>query len=195
MIFLEQTEAVIASESSAYSHINYGVLQYLFENTSSTSFNKSIEAYLNDLGFNNTNCNLDSMFTWGINLTGEIAKPWHLQSFQASEGLFSNSYDLSQYLQDLMLNRSYLRYLKTEARKSIYRPSFQLTAGWSIITGVGKFDIFAITGKTSGHSSFIAFIPETKTAVSILCNSAEGTDDLGMLILRMINNNFKREHG
>lgn len=192
--FLNNTESSVISVKTAYTHINSGLIQYIYEQLTNTTFNDELGKYLLNKGIKSTNFNIDSTFHWGLNREGAIAKPWQLQIFQASEGLLSNSQDISFFLRSMMSDQVSLNRLKQKAKESIYRPSFHLTSGWSIIKGVGKFDIFAITGKTSGHSSFIAFIPETKTAVSILCNSAVGTDDLGMLILRMINNNFKREH-
>ena len=192
--FLSDTGSSVISEETAYSHINNALLQYIYEQLTKRSFIQSLETYLKADGINHTNFIIDSTFNWGQDILGNIAKPWYLQSFHASEGVLSNTTDICQYVRILMNNNTLIARLKSEARESIYRPSFYLSSGWSIIKGVGKFDIFAITGKTSGHSSFVAFIPETKTAVSILCNSATSTDDLGMLILRMINNNFKRDN-
>ena len=118
-----------------------------------------------------------------------------LKFFRASEGLHTTSSELNAFIRSLITNHDELTRIRSNAKESIYRSSFYLSEGISIIKGVGKFDIFASTGKTRMHSCFVAFIPETKTAVTILCNNVSGTDDLGMLILRMINKNFKRNNG
>jgi hypothetical protein len=47
------------------------------------------------------------------------------------------------------------------------------------------------TGRTSGHSCFMGMVKETNTAVVIFSNSWMGTGDLGLQILRMINQNWK----
>jgi hypothetical protein len=44
-----------------------------------------------------------------------------------------------------------------------------------------------------GHSAFIGICHTTQTAVVILANSETGTDDLGMEVLRIMNNNWHRK--
>ena len=42
-------------------------------------------------------------------------------------------------------------------------------------------------GGTRGFRSFIGFVPETKTGVVVLSNSASNVDDMSLEILRMLN--------
>lgn len=178
-------------DKSAYSHINYCLMDHLYASINNQDLTQDLGDFLQKQSFTYTSFVSDVHFEPGIDRNRELAKPWDLHICQSSEGLISNTYDINMLLKELMNNEKHIALLKEHSSQSIYRPSFYMTMGWSIIKGVGKFDIFAMTGKTSGHSSFVAFIPETKTAVTILSNSSSGTQDLGILILRMINNNFK----
>jgi len=49
------------------------------------------------------------------------------------------------------------------------------------------FPVWMHTGHTAGHAAIVALAPRTHTAVVVLSNSAIGTGELGLLILRMIN--------
>ena len=46
---------------------------------------------------------------------------------------------------------------------------------WHMIPGTGMYPIFMHDGGTNGHTAFTGFIPETNTAVAILCNSGYRT--------------------
>jgi hypothetical protein len=64
--------------------------------------------------------------------------------------------------------------------------------GWNV-KQLEKNTILSQSGLTSGYNSFACMVPETSTAVIVLSNSIYGTQDLGLQILRMINENWKRE--
>ena len=65
--------------------------------------------------------------------------------------------------------------------------------GWYRFLPKKDFPVYVHTGRTSGHSSMFAFSRNTKTGVIVLSNSSAGTDDLGLLILRMINSQWRRK--
>lgn len=68
----------------------------------------------------------------------------------------------------------------------------RMALGWhSIEQKNGK--VYLHTGRTLGHSSFVGICHATDTAVIILANSETGTDDLGMEVLRIMNNNWRRK--
>jgi serine-type D-Ala-D-Ala carboxypeptidase/endopeptidase len=64
---------------------------------------------------------------------------------------------------------------------------------WHVIRHNKYLRICVATGMTGGHSTFIAFIPQTQTGVVILTNSRIIQGKLGYYILRMLNNNWKRK--
>jgi hypothetical protein len=69
----------------------------------------------------------------------------------------------------------------------------EIAPGWYRFLPKKDFPVYVHTGRTSGHSAMIAFSRETKTGVVVLANSSAGTDDLGLLILRMINRQWRRK--
>ena len=125
-------------------------------------------------------------------------KPWEFRSFAGSEGINSTVGDLINFISAQMDNTS--RFSKIFQDNHIievptgYNNNLFVGKAWHIVKNRGHFNIINHTGKTSGHQSFVAFIKETGTAVIILCNSAHGVDDLGFLILRMINYNWRRKN-
>jgi len=54
LIFLNNTETTVRTNKTAYSHINFGLLQFIYEHVSKTSFNRSIKTYLQHQGLSNT---------------------------------------------------------------------------------------------------------------------------------------------
>jgi CubicO group peptidase (beta-lactamase class C family) len=125
-------------------------------------------------------------------------KPWSFASFSASEGIKSTAEDLSNFIR-LNLGLEYpTLYNSVEsqlqiAEKTNYNDKIMMANGWHVVDQGKKYNIYTHTGKTSGHTSFLAFVKETNTGVVILSNSSWGVEDLGFLILRMINYNWKRK--
>jgi beta-lactamase class C len=140
--------------------------------------------------------NRSKVLTPGYDRAMRIAKPWTFNSFKGSEALKSNNEDICKFLK-ANINNS-----KTKL-DTIFMDNFNdhsvsfndklfISNGWHIIKIKDK-DIVTHSGKTSGHTTFIGFVRETKTGVVISCNSAYGSEDLGMLVLRMINYNWERK--
>jgi CubicO group peptidase (beta-lactamase class C family) len=119
-------------------------------------------------------------------------EPWHFPSFAASEGIKSTAEDLIKYISSIFYSQTTNREML-----SLNIPTFNsklaYSNGWHIMKINKNFKAYISTGNTSGHSSFIGMIPETRTGVVILTNSPYGTKDLGLLVLRLINYNWKRK--
>jgi serine-type D-Ala-D-Ala carboxypeptidase/endopeptidase len=64
---------------------------------------------------------------------------------------------------------------------------------WHIIRENKNLNICVASGTTSGHSAFVAFVPKTRTGVVILTNSRLIGGRLGMAVLRILNENWKRK--
>ena len=47
-------------------------------------------------------------------------------------------------------------------------------------------------GSTSGHQAFMGFVKESQTGVVILSNSESSTNNLGFIVLRAMNNNWRK---
>ncbi len=192
-----------ASCDFIYSHANYALLTHLISSLENTSYESSLQKrILKHLGMNNTfvtfaEKNIGKL-TVGYDKKGEVVAPWNFSTFEGSEGIKTNLRDLSVLITahlgisghhlDDVLNYENIRPVNTNLNESI-----ENVAGWFTMEDVGRYRIYSHSGRTSGHSAFVAFIRETKTGVVILANSSIGTQDLGLLVLRMINRNWKRK--
>lgn len=186
-----------------YSHTNYALIEYLLEQKFKAPFEDVLKKHLlSDLDIRDTYL-IDTeerraQLSKGYNRAGIDASPWVFSSFGGSEGLKSNVLELSKYVKATMgisgtKLDSILPKTHHKMSTSVYSDKIHLGKAWHILDHKSKFDIRMHTGTTGGHKSFVAFIDETKTGVVILSNSSIGTEDLGMLILRMINHNWKRK--
>jgi len=186
-----------------YSHVNYGLLEIIIESVTGSDYESAMNSFLlTPLGLNNTYIHKtedsDSAITYGFDRAGRQTKNWDFASFGASEGLKSNLNDLILFTRahigstgsqlDFILAANHEPEVQTHYNDKIFAGK-----GWHIFNQKKNFNIITHSGKTYGHRAYISFIKETKTAVIILSNSSVGTEDLGLLILRMINDNWKRK--
>lgn len=64
---------------------------------------------------------------------------------------------------------------------------------WHIIKENKNLNVCIATGATAGQSAFIAFVPKTRTGVIVLTNSRIIAGKLGLAVLRILNENWKRK--
>ena len=186
-----------------YSHVNYGLLELVIEQATSLEYEDALRTYmLEPLKLSNTFVHKseknEALITFGFDRAGRQTKKWDFASFAGSEGLKSNINDLilftkahlgtSQTEFDGIFHKNQLPEVKTNYNERIYSGK-----GWHVFNQKKNFNIITHSGKTYGHRAYISFIKETQTAVIILSNSSVGTEDLGLLILRMVNDNWKRK--
>ena len=186
-----------------YAHTNYGLLEIVLESATQKSFDKLMDIYV----FNPLEMESSFVFfkerkkdvlTKGYDRAGRETSPWTFSSFGASEGIKTNAADLMKFMKVNigLTGHSYANIFGSNHKKEVetdFNPSIRTGRGWQIIDQRKGYDIITHTGKTNGHNAFMAFVKETGTGVIILSNSNIGTRDLGFLILRMINFNWKRK--
>lgn len=184
-----------------YSHLGYAILELVIEETGKKNYHDLIrEKLFLPLEMKNSFIDFSEKkeTVTGYNLALRKAGPWHFQSFAASEGAKSTVNDLCKFIRahfednSTPLSSLLGNAMQIEARTT-YNDKIFIGNGWHIFEQSGKYEVYTHTGKTSGHSAFLAIIKDTHTGVVILSNSVHGTRDLGMLILRMINDNWKRK--
>jgi len=180
------------SDLPVYSNTGYALLELIIENVSESSFSEALDSYCTSMiGLQCTSTFTDrNKLTPGFNLAGEIAQPWNFPTFSASEGI-------KTCMSDCLLLVDYLLNNATTALWEIAPVSFNknlaTAPGWFVIRDKKTPDVFAHAGRTSGYNAYLAVVPQTRTAVVILANSAAGTDDLGLNILRIMNRNWNRK--
>lgn len=184
-----------------YSHVNYALLEIILEEHSGMAFHDLMKQQIFDplkMDHSFVDFSENRIITPGYNRAMRKVKPWSFASFSGSEGIKSTAEDLSKYIRlNLGLNFPTL-YKSVESQlqiveKTNYNDKIMMANGWHVVDQGKKYNIYTHTGKTSGHTSFLAFVKETKTGVIILSNSSWGVEDLGFLILRMINHNWNRK--
>lgn len=189
--------------SFRYAHTNYAMLEIILENATQKEFGQLLKEYLFDpLEMNSSFINFleerENIVTTGYDRARRITKPWTFASFAGSEGAKSNMEDMIKYLRANMglsntrLDKIFAQNI-TSQRETDFNEVIHTGRGWQILDRRKKYDIVTHTGKTRGHNTSIAFINETKTGVIVLANSSIGTENLGLLVLRMINRNWKRK--
>lgn len=185
-----------------YAHTNYGLLEIVLEQATGKPFDKLMDEYIikpmrlesTFVFFKERKKNL---VTQGYDRAGREVGPWSFASFGASEGVRTSTADLMKFMKVNLglIDHPYVSVFAQNHNKEVttdFNESIKTGKGWQIIDQGKRYDIITHTGKTNGHNTFMAFIKETGTGVIILSNSNIGTRDLGFLVLRMINFNWKR---
>lgn len=184
-----------------YSHMNYALLEIVLENLYAKSYAKIIKnKILDPLGMKETFVNYKedrNVLTSGLDRSGSIVSPWMFNSFAGSEGIKSTMSDMMIFMRvHLGLDLDPISQICSDnfnAKHTSFNDKIVVSNGWQILKVSKKLNASMHTGTTSGHSAFIGITRETGTGVVILSNSTFGTKDLGLLVLRMINHNWKRK--
>lgn len=191
-----------------YSHVNYALLDLVIKKVTGKTLNNVFQEKLFDpLNMKDTQLGMltseqQSRMVQGYSMSGKETPFWRFQSFHGSEGLKSTANDLLQFtranlpnadqLFDPVLARSlaynHQAFVDTKMRHETYAGN-----GWHIMQMRRYYDVILHAGATNGCRAFLGFVKENNTGVVVLSNSKHGTDGLGILILRMINFNWKKK--
>jgi CubicO group peptidase (beta-lactamase class C family) len=177
-----------------YSHTNFALLELIIESATSMSIEDALQHYLCepmslDHTFIDLTENKSQALATGYDRATKIATPWSYSSFKASEALKTNLNDALTFLKYAIskpINPN-------EITANTFNSSTKMWHGWHMLS-LEKMILLTHTGQTSGHNAFVAITPQTKTGVVILANASIGTEDLGIQIIRMINNNKRRPY-
>lgn len=200
---LSQPE-LTSGKSPRYSHLNYAVLEMILEGKAGKRFEDLAEALLfRPLGMNASTFMPVDTLAPGYDRAGYPAKPMRFRSFLGAEGAKSTLPDLMTFLawQMGLMPRNRIDMGIPQIMAEGRYPSglgneILFTQGWFLIHPRKKRDVFIYSGRTKGHHASISYCSQTRTGVVTLSNSATGTGNLGYLVLRMINHNWKRKpHG
>lgn len=184
-----------------YSHTNYALLEEVIHRVTGMDFNDVVYEYLSEpLQLDNTFVDFpeqkENYIAPGYDKSGSQVKPWTFSSFRASEGIKTSSRDAVSFLKFLLSQQSTplttieIASVKEGTSERSFNKHLYIENGWHIIPVKDK-KVSIHTGRTSGHSCFIGMVKDTKTGVIVLSNSWSGTGDLGLQVLRLINQNWK----
>jgi len=187
-----------------YSHVNYALLEYIIEQQSQKSFESLLHSKIL--------APLEMSSTWieqapkeslaniaeGHSVSGQATPMWTFQSFRASEGLKSNAVDLIKFMRanlghrDSDLTNSFAQNHVPIVDTKMQYQTFGAN-GWHIMKMKKYHDIIVHAGTTDGYRAFMGFVKEADNGVVILSNSELSMRGLGLLVLRMINHNWKKK--
>lgn len=190
-------------DNYVYSHLNYALLERAIEENQNQPFEQVLKnKVLNPIGLTDTRVLLTNdqkkRLATGYTTSGKSTPPWTFRSFKASEGLKSTAKDLITFAEVHMgSHHNNLAQAFAESHEGRKRTGLskrvKSSRGWHIISTNKKYyDIVAHTGNTNGHRAYLAFVKESETAVVILTNSEHNLQNLGYLILSMLNNYWKK---
>lgn len=175
-----------------YSHIGYALLDPVLYQAGGRQYSELLDIHLlSKIAMASTSIDSDSLISPGYNVAAENATPVDFGIFNASMGLRSNMSDMLKFIRYSIVDAPVM--LWQEHGNGLGK-DLGIALGWHILHERRFSPIYIHTGRTLGHTAFLGIVPETKTGVVILANSATGVDDLGLEILRMINNNWKRKN-
>ncbi|MBP7642376.1 MAG: beta-lactamase family protein [Saprospiraceae bacterium] len=185
---------------NSYSDTDFALLEIILERSSAKTFEDLIQHYINDkIGtkfFTSAHEQKESVVASGMNRSGLEGEPLVFQSFAASEGIKGSIKDVLTLMQYLIAKNQDKIETKEQfkSKPETWTSRIRGFEGLYVIDAGKSSYPFVSNGLTNIHHSFIGFLPRTQTAVVVLANSATGTKDLGLLTLRMINNNWKRKN-
>jgi CubicO group peptidase (beta-lactamase class C family) len=189
----EYLQAIDSSEITAgkymYSHLNYAILEKIIANAGGIEAFKQLEKPLKDTSLT---------YIQGYNPAQLPVPNWLFEeTFKYSVGMKANINMMMDFVKLNLgikdtINHSVLRGGQEPLFKTQIDTRTSIGKAWHVYQYKKRPQICLQTGSTNGQSALVAFVPETKTGVVIMANNRLVQAKLGMLVLKMLNYNWKR---
>ena len=179
-------------DNYTYSNFGYGLLGELISKITNKTYSQNIKANITDsLGMNNTVEKINpktQRITKVYSEQGDEVPVWDFQALAPAGALKSTVHDLLRFAQyqfklpetsienAMMLTRQFTYYLP---------PNTDIGLAWHM-NMVDDVIQYWHNGGTGGSSSFIGLVPDKKSAIVVLSNSAISVDELSEKILSKI---------
>ncbi len=193
-LLLEQisTTQISKKKKFLYSHFAYGILSHIIERASGLSYEELLIRYLskplqlNHLYTDNSPAHLRLE---GKRLNQKAAKNWTFPVMVGTEGLESSLHDLALFTQAFLVAKEESAFaFCLESQEQTEKRGLHMAWGWHVFQkGKRQAPIYTHSGRTGGFSSYVAFVPDTNTAVILLSNSRNSLDMMGIELLEFIN--------
>jgi CubicO group peptidase (beta-lactamase class C family) len=179
---------------AAYDYSNLGValLGVILEKVSGKNFEQMVgEIICHPLHMQNTVQHLNSEQAGRLvpavyDERGKATPVWTFNGMTAHGALKSTVNDLLLYARANMRNgTSHLQKAMTLTHELTFSKGTRMGLGWHIV-GIAGVDYFFHNGGTAGSSSFLIFNNKKQLALVILSNAAEGVDDIGVAITKLL---------
>lgn len=174
-----------------YSDVNYAILyEILIHLMQEDTIAQLLTERWKALGFSGRPLHPEVLTTKnpGIDKYGQIVPPQNSQSFEGSLGYVASLRELLNYMENLFSDPISIKTYEPKVLTP-YTPEVWMAHAWHIFPNPKTMVVHS--GRNGGHYAFIGFTPESQRGVIILANGESGTQDLGFLLLRLINHNWK----
>jgi serine-type D-Ala-D-Ala carboxypeptidase/endopeptidase len=159
-----------------YAPLNYAILEKMLEKKGLLDAEKDT--------FSN------KIYAIGYNLAQKPVGTWRFnETFKATLGRQATAKQLMGFMkQQLDMTELNTPLIPTNIGKYT-----SMGKAWHIIEETKTLNVSVANGTTAGHSAFVAFVPKTRTGVVVLTNSRLVGGQLGLAVLRVLNENWKRK--
>lgn len=179
-----------AGDRSRYSNYGAGVLGEALQRGLHQSFGQLVaDRIAQPLGMDRTATHRPqdtSNIAEGHNRRGRRVPDWQLSALAGAGALRSTTTDLLRFLTAHLEPRASPMpeaiELCTTTRRQVRGP-LQIALGWHVLERRHRPPVWWHNGGTGGFFSYVAFVPESSTSVSVLTNTARSVDRLGMNLL------------
>jgi CubicO group peptidase (beta-lactamase class C family) len=178
-------------EKYGYSNLAVGLLGSILENLSKKTFEQMVtDIICKPLGMFSTSQYLNPLlfprFVEVYNTYGQPTEAWDFDVLAPCGALRSTVNDMLIYAKaNLHPGTDTLSKAIELTHKVTFSKDVKIGLAWHIII-VNGVNYYFHNGGTNGSSSFLAFNPEKNTAIVVLSNAVESTDELGTGILRKL---------
>lgn len=186
------TEPREPGEEYEYSNFGFGLLGDIINTITKKTYAQNIKEIITvPLGMTNTVERIDPKTQKMVTLYDEKGKQvpsWDFQALAGAGSLKSSINDLlrfTQYQFKLPENNLENAFALTRQFTFYLPPNTDIGLGWHMTMTDGVTS-YVHSGATSGSSSFIALIPDLKSAIIVLSNSAHQVDDISSKILEKV---------
>jgi CubicO group peptidase (beta-lactamase class C family) len=137
----------------------------------------------------------EDLVVLGMSKSGIWSSGSDFNVFGPALGVKGSISDLEKLLRFLIYNTSNSEFFNFKNMQHSYAWDKNVLAkdGLYLIEVKKNQKVYASYGHSNIHQVFLGFKANTNTGVVIAANSSTGTKDLGILVLKMINNNWKRK--
>lgn len=191
LLLLYQNFQPKLDQKTIYSNVSYALLEPILCGLTDSIYEELLVTHLvNALELSSTSIDPSTVTVQGYNHAVEPTPAIDFGVFNTSGGLKSSMSDMLKFL-------NYSLYQSPDLIWEEYNEGLSkhldIGLGWHIVHPRKSNSVFVHTGISLGHTAFIGLVRNTNTGVVILSNSANGVDDLGLELLRIMNKNWKRK--
>ena len=174
-----------------YSHLNHAVLEKIITHQNGFYDLQNIESQRF----------MDTIYpsSQGYNPGQRAVSDWNFkETFKYSNGVKLNAKTILNFLKT-QINATDTAQLAVfqDTQKPLFPTEMDketfVGKAWHVIKHKKRANICLQTGSTNGHSAFVALVPATKTGVIVLTNSRLVQMKMGMLVLKILNDNWRRK--